>query len=63
MVRLGDRWVTPQLESGCLPGVYREMLLDEEEVEEDIVTIEDLKRADEIAVTNAVRGWRKAVLS
>ncbi|MGF1618471.1 MAG: aminodeoxychorismate synthase component I [Acidimicrobiia bacterium] len=62
MVRLGDRWVTPQLESGCLPGVYREMLLDDEEVEEDAVTIEDLKRADEIAVTNAVRGWRKAVL-
>ncbi|MEX0795531.1 MAG: aminodeoxychorismate synthase component I [Acidimicrobiia bacterium] len=62
MVRLGDRWVTPQLESGCLPGVYREMLLDDEEVEEDVVTVEDLKRADEIAVTNAVRGWRKAVL-
>jgi branched-subunit amino acid aminotransferase/4-amino-4-deoxychorismate lyase len=39
------------------------MLLDEEEVEEDVVTVEDLKRADEIAVTNAVRGWRKAVLS
>ncbi|CAN5744855.1 aminodeoxychorismate synthase component I [soil metagenome] len=63
MVRLGDRWVTPQLESGCLPGVYREMLLDDEAVEEDVVTIEDLKAADEIAVTNAVRGWRKAVLS
>jgi para-aminobenzoate synthetase/4-amino-4-deoxychorismate lyase len=63
MVRLGDRWVTPELDSGCLPGVYREMLLDEEEVEEDVVTVEDLKRADEIAVTNAVRGWRKAVLS
>jgi branched-subunit amino acid aminotransferase/4-amino-4-deoxychorismate lyase len=39
------------------------MLLDEEEVEEDVVTVEDLKRAYEIAVTNAVRGWRKAVLS
>ncbi|MEX1038000.1 MAG: aminodeoxychorismate synthase component I, partial [Acidimicrobiia bacterium] len=63
MVRLGDRWVTPVLESGCLPGVYREMLLDDEEVEEDVVTIEDLKGADEIAVTNAVRGWRKAVLA
>jgi para-aminobenzoate synthetase/4-amino-4-deoxychorismate lyase len=62
MVRFDDEWLTPPLDSGCLPGVYRQKLLDEGEVVERIVTLDDLRQADEIAVTNAVRGRRKAVL-
>jgi branched-subunit amino acid aminotransferase/4-amino-4-deoxychorismate lyase len=30
---------------------------------ERILTIADLKRADKLAVTNALRGWRKAILN
>lgn len=62
MVRFDDRWVTPPIRSGCLPGVYRQKMLDSGEVTEGPVTIEEFRAADEIAVTNAVRGWRKAVL-
>lgn len=62
MVRFGDDWVTPPPDSGCLPGVYRQKLLDEGEVVERVVTLDEFRRADEIAVINAVRGRRKAVL-
>jgi branched-subunit amino acid aminotransferase/4-amino-4-deoxychorismate lyase len=62
MVRFGEAWVTPPVESGCLPGVFRQRLLDDGIVDERVVTLDQLRSADEIAVTNAVRGWRKAVL-
>ncbi len=62
MIRFGDDWVTPPLDSGCLPGVYRQKLLDAGEVVERVVTLDEFRHADEIAVTNAVRGRRKAVL-
>lgn len=63
MARIGGRWVTPPLEAGCLPGVYREKLLRSGEIVEQTLTWGDLEDADELAVTNAVRGWRKAVLA
>jgi branched-subunit amino acid aminotransferase/4-amino-4-deoxychorismate lyase len=62
MLRLDGRWLTPQIADGCLPGVYRGRLLEDGEVEEASVSLDDLHRAEEIAVTNALRGWRKAVL-
>jgi para-aminobenzoate synthetase/4-amino-4-deoxychorismate lyase len=62
MLRFGDRWLTPPVSSGCVPGVQRELALTEGMAFEAILGVDDLSRADEIAVTNAVRGWRKAVL-
>ncbi|MDH3463392.1 MAG: aminotransferase class IV, partial [Acidimicrobiia bacterium] len=62
LLRFGDAWVTPLVESGCLPGVFRQSLIDAGTVAERRVTLDDLREADEIAVTNAVRGYRKAVL-
>ncbi len=62
MLRIDGRWVTPAAASGCLPGVYREQLLERGEVEEAELGMDELHRAEEIAVTNALRGWRKAVL-
>ena len=62
MARMGDRWVTPPVGSGCLPGVYRAKVIDKGTVVERLLTLDDLRAADEVAVTNAVRGWRKAVL-
>lgn len=61
-VRYDQRWITPSLDSGCLPGVYRRMLLDGGRVAEGVVTVEDLGRADEIALISSVRAWRSAVL-
>ncbi len=62
MVRLKGEWLTPPIESGCLPGVYRGLLIDEKKVRPERLTVDDLTGADELAVTNAVRGWRKATL-
>lgn len=62
MLRFDQKWLTPAISTGCLPGVHRDLALAEDLVAEAVLTLADLVRADEIAVTNAVRGWRKAVL-
>lgn len=61
-VRLGEEWLTPPLEAGCLPGVYRGDLLDRGLLLERPVPIDALLAADEIAVLNSVRGRRLAKL-
>ena len=62
MARIGDQWVTPPVGSGCLPGVYRSKVIDEGTAIEGVLTLGDMRAADEVAVTNAVCDWRKAVL-
>lgn len=62
-VRLGGRWWTPPLASGCLPGVYRAELLARGEIAERVIHSGDLERAEEIALLNAVRLWRPAELA
>ncbi len=62
MIRFGEEWFTPPISSGCLPGVFRQKVLDEGLVAQRTVSLDEFRTADEIAVTNAVRGWRKAVL-
>lgn len=49
--------ITPRLESGCLPGVTRALVLERAanagiEVEENAVSLEDLLDADEVFLTN-----------
>ncbi|MGD9703936.1 MAG: aminodeoxychorismate synthase component I [Acidimicrobiia bacterium] len=60
--RIDGQWCTPPLGSGCLPGVYRRHLLDRGVLVERAMTVDDLRDATELAVFNAVRGWRAAVL-
>jgi para-aminobenzoate synthetase/4-amino-4-deoxychorismate lyase len=62
-VRLGGRWWTPPLASGCLPGVYRAELLARGEIAERPIPRADLERAEAIALLNAVRRWRPAELA
>ena len=62
-VRHSGRWRTPPTTAGLLPGVYRQHLLrSRPEIIEANVHPEDLCTADEIWLTNAVRGIRKAAL-
>ena len=61
-VRISDAWVTPPVASGCLPGTYREELIDRRTLTERRVPVSDLMAADEIAAINSVRGWRTAKL-
>jgi para-aminobenzoate synthetase/4-amino-4-deoxychorismate lyase len=54
------RLLTPPLHCGVLPGIFRRHLLETRaNVEECILTIEDLKAADAIYLCNSVRGMHK----
>lgn len=55
-------WYTPPIESGCLPGVQRAELLDRGQVQERVLTVNDLHQADNIRLSNALRGWFDVVL-
>jgi para-aminobenzoate synthetase/4-amino-4-deoxychorismate lyase len=62
-VRLDGRWWTPPVSVGCLPGVERGRLLEAGVLAERELTVEDVQRAQELAVVSSLRGWRPAVLS
>ena len=62
-VRLDDEWLTPPLDAGCLPGTYREELIDQGALREHPLPAADLPDADELAVINSVHGWRPAKLT
>ncbi|MEE2809169.1 MAG: aminotransferase class IV family protein [Pseudomonadota bacterium] len=54
--------VTPPLSSGCLPGVYRQSLIDAGYVREAVLTVADLRDAKSVHLVNALRGEIPAVL-
>ena len=56
-------WSTPPVECGLLPGVYRRHMLEARpEIEEKILHLDDLKAADAVYLTNAVRGLRRVTI-
>lgn len=56
-------YYTPQLSSGLLNGIYRQYFLEtRHNVQEAVLTIEDIERADLFFICNSVRGLRRAVL-
>jgi para-aminobenzoate synthetase/4-amino-4-deoxychorismate lyase len=59
-VRRGPLWFTPPLSSGCLPGIAREIELERARIHEGVIQTSDLLVAEEIAVFNSLRGWRRA---
>ena len=61
-VRLDERWWTPPLSDGCLPGVERGRLVDAGELRERSLSVDELSRAEALAVVSSLRGWRAAVL-
>lgn len=58
--REGARWFTPPLSAGVLPGILRAYKL-KDGVQEKIITLDALKKADEVAVGNALRGMVRAI--
>jgi branched-chain amino acid aminotransferase len=54
----GKKVMTPSLETGCLPGVMRDEIMDRIEVEEGAWPMEVLEEADEIWFSNALRRLR-----
>jgi para-aminobenzoate synthetase/4-amino-4-deoxychorismate lyase len=61
-LRIAGRWCTPPTTSGCLPGVERARLLDLGRLHERVLSVGDLRDAEQIAVLNSLRGWRPAAL-
>lgn len=55
--RLDGKWLTPPLAAGALPGVFRAERLAAGEAEAAVLTLTDLRRAEEIRCANALRGW------
>ncbi|MFH0917373.1 MAG: aminodeoxychorismate synthase component I [bacterium] len=55
-VRLGGSWVTPPVDDGLLPGIWRAGFLRETGAAERSLTLDELLLADEIVVGNSVRG-------
>ncbi|MEM1176738.1 MAG: chorismate-binding protein [Acidobacteriota bacterium] len=62
VVRFGDDWLTPPLEDGLLPGVYRAVLLRRGRLREAPIELETLGRADAIFAVNSLRGWVRCEL-
>jgi para-aminobenzoate synthetase/4-amino-4-deoxychorismate lyase len=62
-VQLDGRWLTPPLRCGLLGGVARQRYLKEGRLEEGVLRLADLQRAQGLAVFNSLRGWMKAELT
>ncbi len=56
-------WITPPLASGCLPGILRQVLIDEGELTEEVVMVEDVRSADGLALLSSIYGWQPARLA
>ncbi len=56
-IRKGNAWFTPHLESGALPGIYRNYFIQNKlNVVEKNIQVKDLIEASELLLTNALRG-------
>jgi len=62
VVELDGRKITPPVSCGLLSGTFRDALFENGEIEEGLILLDDLPRADAIWLVNSVRKWRKVVL-
>lgn len=51
----GSEWFTPELGSGCLPGVTRELLVEFFGVKEKVMMPGDLEQMEALAITSSLR--------
>ena len=63
-VKLNGHWYTPPLSAGVLPGVMRSILLADPgwNAKERSLTMSDLRAAEQLVLTNALRGAMKATV-
>lgn len=62
IIRKEGRLITPAIHCGLLAGTFRDHLLQSGEVEEGIISLADLRDAEEVFLVNSVRTWQKAVI-
>jgi para-aminobenzoate synthetase/4-amino-4-deoxychorismate lyase len=62
-VEKNGRWFTPPVECGLLAGVYRRHMLETRPfAEARVLYVEDLRKADAVYLSNAVRGLRRVTI-
>jgi para-aminobenzoate synthetase/4-amino-4-deoxychorismate lyase len=62
-IERGKQLLTPPVECGLLAGVYRRHLLEMRlDIEEQILYPDDVKTADAVYLSNAVRGLRRVII-
>lgn len=57
VLELDGELVTPDHQAGLLPGTLRAELLTRGQLREQVLTLEDLRRATRVWTINSVRGW------
>jgi len=57
VIKRGDRRVTPPVESGLLAGTFRQKLLDDGEVEEGVISVDEIDTTGRFFLVNSVRKW------
>jgi para-aminobenzoate synthetase/4-amino-4-deoxychorismate lyase len=62
-LKIGGRWLTPAQHCGLLAGTCRADLLARGQITEAVLSLADLRVADEVAFFNSVRGWLPAQLA
>lgn len=55
LLKIDGRWVTPNLTSGALPGITRELALEWLAVDESVVTREDLEGVESIYLLSSLK--------
>jgi len=61
-IKKDEELITPPIKAGVLHGVVRQRLIDEKKAVEKNLTLDDLFNADEILLSNSVRGLVKVEL-
>jgi len=58
IIKKGNMYYTPPVECGLLNGVYRRYLISEKtlNIKERVLSVEDIKTAEKIILTNAIQG-------
>ena len=63
-VKRGGHLFTPPVRCGLLAGIYREFVLDaQSHAHEEVLSLVDLLKAEEIYICNDVRGWRRVTMA
>lgn len=62
VLKIAGKLYTPPISQGILPGIYRQHLLETGQVEEKVLTVQDLDQAETIYGCNAVRGLYELLL-
>ena len=62
VIKRGGQLFTPAIRCGLLGGTFRRSLIDAGEVEEAVLTRDDVENAEQIFIVNSVRKWRTGQL-